>query len=196
MPELKIEYLLLFTGFVLPGAISMYVYGLKVPQESHLLRDKVLEAICFSLLNFVILIWPIQFLFVDGFVALHPSRAWGIVVVCFIVMPVIWPILMVWLLRVAEKWHWIGLQPKTAWDYFFKKGSACWIQLTLKDGTVVGGRYDIHSYASAYPEPGHIYIEELWEIDLSGNFINPLNGSPGIILRPDDYKHIKVFDPE
>ncbi|MEE8213239.1 MAG: DUF6338 family protein, partial [Alphaproteobacteria bacterium] len=76
MPGLKIEYLLLFAGFVLPGAISMYVYGLKVPQESHLLRDKVLEAICFSLLNFAILFWPISLLFGDSFVLEKPLAAW------------------------------------------------------------------------------------------------------------------------
>ena len=32
MPEIKPEHLLLIVGFVLPGAISMFVYGLKVPQ--------------------------------------------------------------------------------------------------------------------------------------------------------------------
>lgn len=42
MPEIKPEQLLLIAGFILPGAISMYVYGLVVlllrPSDYALLR--------------------------------------------------------------------------------------------------------------------------------------------------------------
>jgi hypothetical protein len=68
MPEIKIEHLLMFAGFVLPGAISMYVYGLKVPQKEARLQDRLLEAICFSILNSVLLYVPIGY-------ALDPSNS-------------------------------------------------------------------------------------------------------------------------
>jgi hypothetical protein len=55
LPELKIEQLVLIAGFILPGAISMYVYGLKVPQKEFELKDRIAEAICFSLVNFLII---------------------------------------------------------------------------------------------------------------------------------------------
>jgi len=67
------------------------------------------------------------------------------------------------------------------------------VQAVLQDGSVVGGVFGRDSFASSYPEPGHIYIQELWQIDAQGHFVSPMNGSPGILLRPDDYRYLKVF---
>jgi len=60
VPELKPEQLMLIAGFVLPGAISMYIYGLKVPQKEFKLQERVAEAICFSLLNFMLVWVPVR----------------------------------------------------------------------------------------------------------------------------------------
>jgi hypothetical protein len=197
VPSITLEYLLLFAGFVLPGAISMYVYSLKVPQKEAGLKERVLEAICFSLLNFIALLWLVQFLFLDNFIAQRRFLTWLIVVACFVILPAIWPLVVVRLLRWAEKERWIGLQARTAWDdFFFTLEKGCWLQVTLTNGAVVGGRFDRESFASAYPDPGHLYLEELWEIDAEGSFVKPLNGNPGILLRPSDYKFVKVFVKE
>lgn len=162
MPELKIEYLLVFSGFVLPGAISMYVYGLKVPQQDHSLKDKVLEAICFSVLNFLVLIWLIRFLFEPNFLTVRPFESWCIVVVSFVVMPAFWPFALVWILRGAERLKWIKVRARTAWDDFFgTERRGFWIQAVLMDGKVLGGRFSQESYASAFPDPGHLFIQEL-----------------------------------
>ena len=194
MPEIKIEYLLIFAGFVLPGAISIYFYRMKVPQRDLHLKDQVLEAICFSLLNFVLLIWLIQFLARPDFITKEPFFAWLIVLISFVLMPAVWPFLLAWFLRVAETKNWVGVRSRTAWDDFFgnlRRG--CWVKATLSDGTVVGGKFDVNSFASAYPDPGHLYIEELWLIDSEGRFVSPVDGRPGIILRPADYKYVNVY---
>jgi hypothetical protein len=193
VPELKLEYLLLFGGFVLPGAISMYVYALKVPQKESPLKERVLEAICFSSLNFLLLIWFIRFLFQGAFISTNPELTWIIVFFCFVVFPAFWPFVLIWLIRFAESKEWIGVRPRTAWDYFFEADEGCWIQVVLNDDSVVGGRFDTNSYASAFPEPGHLYLEELWEVDLQGRFVQSIDGNPGILPRPTDYKLIKVF---
>jgi len=194
MPEIKIEYLLIFAGFVLPGAISIFLYRMKVPQRDIQPKDQVLEAVCFSLLNFVLLIWLIQFLARPGFIINEPFFAWLIVVFSFVLMPSVWPFLLAWLLRVVERKDWVGVRSRTAWDDFFgnlRRG--CWVKASLSDGSVVGGKFDLKSFASANPDPGHLYIEELWVIDNEGRFVVPVDGRPGIILRPSDYKHVYVY---
>ena len=193
MSALGVKYILLFAGFVLPGAITMYVYGLKIPQKSYRLQEKIAEAICFSILNFVLMAWLLLYLINPGFVDDYPFRAWAIVLFSFIVAPVIWAYALVWLLRLAEQRNLIEIRAKTAWDDFFSSQVGCWIQVELNDGQVVGGKFDKKSFASAYPDPGHIFIEELWSIDDRGCFEEVREGAPGIILRPTDYKHVTVF---
>ena len=63
----------------------------------------------------------------------------------------------------------------------------------MKDGDIIGGRFTKNSYASAYPNPGHIYIEELWDVSKDKTFDAPIVGSSGVILRPDDYDYLWVY---
>ena len=194
MPEFKIEYLMAFAAIVLPGAITMYVYGLKVPQKEARLQERLLEAICFGIFNFVALFWVIQFLLKSEFLANYPFPSWILAILCFIVCPVFWPFVFVWMLRKAEARRWISVRAKTAWDDFFNRQErGFWVQVMLNDDRLVGGRFSERSYASSYPEPGHIFIEELWTIDQEDRFGERLDGVPGIILRPSDYKFVKVF---
>ncbi len=194
MSELKIEYLLAFAFFVLPGAISLYFFDLLVAHKDRLLKERVLEAICFSLLNFVICFWPIQFLFRNGFVDATPLWAWLVALATLVVAPAIWPFVAHRVLRFAERKKLISPQSRTAWDDFFDSHpEGVWVQAFLTDGNVVGGVFGQESFASSYPEPGHIYIQELWEIDPQGHFVKPEIGDPGILLRPADYRYVKVF---
>lgn len=194
MAGLSIDYLLAFALFVLPGAISMYIFGLLVAQGDRLLKDRILEAICFSLLNFALCFWPIQFLFREGFLREYPLGAWLIALATLVIAPMIWPFAAHRLLRFAEARRLIAPQARTAWDDFFDaQRSGVWMQVILTDDTVVGGIFGQNSYASSFPEPGHLYIQELWEIDSAGRFVKQEIGSPGILLRPNDYLYVKVF---
>ena len=86
------------------------------------------------------------------------------------------------------------VQSKTAWDDFFSQASeGCWVMVNMKDGDIIGGRFTKNSYASAYPNPGHIYIEELWDVSKDKTFDAPIVGSSGVILRPDDYDYLWVY---
>ncbi len=194
MPEIKPEQLMLIVGFILPGAISMYVYGLKVPQREFALKDRIAEAICFSLLNFLIVWLPAQWLLSQPMATGSLAVQWLIYVSAFIVVPVVWPFLVVTLLQMAEAWGWIAVRAKTAWDDFFgQRKAGCWLQVILNDDTVIGGRFDQRSYASSWPDPGHLFLEELWHIDAYGVFRYQIVGNPGVLLRPSDYKRVLVF---
>ncbi len=193
MPDLKIEYLILFAGFVLPGAISMYVYSLKVPQRDEKLKDKIAESICFSILNFIIMIIPIKLAFDLGFSNQYFIKSYILLILSFVVVPAIWPYALIRLLRCLENLGWIAPRAKTSWDFVFEKEVGCWMQVVMKDGHRIGGRFDVDSYATAYPDTGHLYIEELWELDDEGTFHRPFPGRPGIILRPDDYEYVLIY---
>jgi hypothetical protein len=195
MPEIKPEQLLLIAGFILPGAISMYVYGLKVPQKEFQLKDRIAEAVCFSMLNFVMVWVPVEQVLTTGTVRERPVAGWVILTLGFVVAPVAWPLLLVQILHFAATRGWIAVRAKTAWDEFFgRQRTECWVQIELTDGRVFGGRYGRSSYASSWPDPGHIYVEELWRVDDEGYFVDPVPGRAGLLLRPGDYKLLRVFE--
>ena len=193
MPELKIEYLVAFAGFVLPGAISMYVYSLKVPQRDERLKDKIAESICFSILNFIIMFIPINYAFNLGFSGDAFILSYVLLVISFVVMPAFWPYVLIIMLRCFENYGWIGRRARTSWDFVFERESGCWMQIVMKDGGRIGGKFDVNSYATAYPDTGHLYLEELWTLDADGTFLEPYPGRPGIVLRPEDYDYVLIF---
>ena len=195
MPEITPDQLLLFAGFILPGAISMYVYGLKVPQREFELKDRIVEAICFSMLNFVVVWLPIQWVSAGERTGGRGAILWGLALLGFIVLPALWPIVLVRLLQVAERHDWIAVRAKTAWDDFFSRQRLeCWLQVELSDGRVLGGRYGKKSFASSWPDPGHLFVEEVWGVDGEGYFTERVPGTAGVLLRPNDYKLIRVYE--
>ena len=154
MSELRIEYFLALAFFVLPGAISMYFFGLLVAHKDRLLKDRILEAICFSLLNLAILVWPIHLLFQDGFVSDNPFWAWLLALAMLVVAPAIWPFATHRILRLAERKRLISPQSRTAWDDFFASHpSGVWVQVVLTDGSVVGGIFGRKSFGAPIPSP-------------------------------------------
>jgi Family of unknown function (DUF6338) len=194
MPEIKPEQFLLIAGFILPGAISMYVYGLKVPQKEFELKDRIAEAICFSMLNFVIVWMPVEALLDLKYVQNHGLTMWFTLFLGFVVAPIVWPLGLILLLQKAEKYGWIAVRARTAWDDFFgRQLIECWVQAELSDGRVVGGRYGRASFASSWPDPGHMFLEEMWKVDEDGYFADPVPGNAGLLLRPTDYKLIRVY---
>ncbi len=194
MPELKTEQLLLIAGFILPGAISMYVYGLKVPQKEFDLKVRIAEAICFSLVNFMIVWLPVREALATGAAVTYPIIGWLVPILGVVVVPVAWPLILVRLLQLAEQRGWIAVRARTAWDDFFgRQKTECWRQVQLMDGSLIGGRFGRESFASSWPDPGHVFMQEVWRLDEDGYFVEPLPRSAGILLRPADYKLVRVY---
>jgi uncharacterized protein DUF6338 len=194
MLTIKPDQLILIAGFVLPGAISMYIYGFKVPQKDFRLQERIVEAICFSLLNFMIVWIPVRNLMGSPRISEQPWAEWLVLIAAFVCAPAVWPFALVSLLRWTERRGWISIRAHTAWDDFFsRQRSGCWLQVELNDGRVFGGRFGRRSYASAYPDPGHLLIEELWKVDDEGYFTEPWPGNAGLLLRPTDYRLVRVY---
>ncbi|MDI9348371.1 MAG: DUF6338 family protein [Candidatus Symbiobacter sp.] len=132
----------------------------------------------------------------------EPTNLWHIWILlidCGILYPVLLSLCFTRLLKFLAGRSYILPLAKTVWEGFFEKDSAdgCWIQVKLKDNTVIGGRFGHASTASFYPNSGYIYIDELWKINDAGEFTEPMiepnKGKQGILLRPEDYNYIKVL---
>lgn len=179
----------LFIALVLPGLISLRIYSLIHPSDSKPLKDNLLEAIAYSVINAALLWWAILML-------IGTSSAWlqyGLVVLIFFVAPAVWPFVLDQALSRLEGLGVILRRPQTAWDDFFLRRQQCWIIVHLKDGRRIGGYYGDASYATLYPRSGHLYLEELWELDQeTGKFEEKIPESGGLILRPDDYHLIEI----
>lgn len=181
----------LFSILILPGFISMRVYSLIRPGDQPTLKDTVFEAIAYSAINLGLMSWAI-FLFFSNENLLARSLLAALILA---VGPVAWPFLLDRLLGFLAKTGLVKYRYKTAWDDFFSRRQACWLIVHLHDGTKIGGVFSGQSYATLYPTPGHLFIEELWEIDQeTGAFKGKGPVSKGIILKPEDYRFVEIKD--
>ncbi len=198
LPELSISYLLLLTAFVVPGAVCISVYRLMEPSPDRSLKELLLEAIVLSIINFIILFFPIYFATTPETISRAPHLSWLILIFCLIISPSIFAFIFYWIIERLNKHGIVVAGSRTAWDKFFRlhASKGCWVIVYLTDGSLIGGRFSRNSYASAFPREGHIYIQELWEIDNLGNFVKELPGPQGALLRPSDYHYLRVFKTE
>lgn len=179
----------LVLALILPGFISIRVWELISPSGARPLKDLIFESIAFSVIN-AVLLFPL----IDLWSYTQNSTVfYALTVVIFLAAPIAWPYLANRALNWAAAKNWILRRPKSAWDEFFSRRQGCWIIAHLKDGRRIGGYYGAKSYATLYPQSGHIYIEELWLLDeKTGAFDSVVSESGGIILRPDDYHFIEI----
>ena len=193
MQELSISHLLLFSAFVVPGAVPLQIYRLKVPSVEQSLKDNILEDMVFGIANFSILYFPIIYVISEGGMRSNPVASYVILMICFFSAPILWPFMLFNFIKLLEKARLIRARAKTSWDsYFGRLQRGCFIIVHMNDGTYVGGKFDVLSYASSYPNPGHLFIEELWEVDQDGVFTGKIFVGEGVILRPTDYKYLRV----
>ncbi len=189
--------LITFAGFVVPGFIGMLAYSLLQPSYVVKLKEAFLEAIAFGIVNLVIL-WPLISFLINYDFTVHGFEYWlryllGIVV--FLVLPVVWAIALHVGLGWLERSNLIVRRPSTAWDAFFLRRLPAKVIVRLKNGSVLGGQIGDRSYASLFPDSGHLYIEKIWKITETGVFTEPIQDSLGVILRPADYEFIELFLP-
>lgn len=176
---------------LLPGFISMRVYSLIRPGNQPTLKDTIFEAFAYSAINLGLMSWAIYWFFATESVLVRI----GLTAVTIVIAPVIWPFLLDKALVLFAKRGWIAVRSKTAWDDFFSRRQPCWIIVHLHDGSKIGGIFGNQSYATLYPTPGHLFIEELWSIDQeTGAFEDGGPVSKGIILKPEDYRFVEIKD--
>lgn len=80
-----------------------------------------------------------------------------------------------------------------AWDFVFSQRQWHWLIVELTDGKRIGGKYAGNSFASSYPAPEQIYIEECWHLDEHDTFDRPRGGTAGILIASSQIKTVEFF---
>lgn len=147
------NHLWLFLIFLIPGFVSIKIYGLLIASGNRDFSKSMIEVIAFSAINFALLSWLIcPILYFDVY-NVHPIVFAFLSFLILFIFPGLWPIVYVWLVK--QKWlanHII--QPiKRPWDWFFSQKDSLWVVVTLKDGRKIGGVFSDKSYASSFPLP-------------------------------------------
>lgn len=182
----------LFIQFVVPGFISLKWYQLAFPGASRPAGDQLIDAIAYSCINYAI--WYIPMYHAQETVK---SSGWSLCLVIFYILVIfISPILLVELwkrIRQSRAFQKNAPHPTSKpWDFVFSQRKMYWMKVTLKDGTVIGGRFGEKSFASSAPADEQIYMEETWILDKEGAFVRCKNKSAGVVIVSKEISHIEL----
>jgi len=197
---LKPDTLSLFFYFVVPGLWAIKVYDLLIPTERRDFGAALIELVSYSLFNWVLFAWLLSIHNAANPGVLEFSSGLVRIVYVFIT-PAALALLIYflrstgWIRRALRRLHVNVVSPMpTAWDEFFSRGEGCYIVFHLKSQEVVGARFDTRSFATTYPGPQELYVEELWVIDAATRqFIKPVANTKGVIIKLDDCDFMEMF---
>ena len=190
----NVEKILLFLVFILPGFISLIIYDYLIPSAKRDFSKSVIEIVCFSTLNFIVLSFIIYLniryeFYINYWCFFYPS-----LLIVFIIMPALWPIIFIKFSNTKFFKKYFIHPIAKPWDYFFGKKEAAWVIVHLKNGKMIGGKYFSDSFASSYPDKEQIYLEEVWKLDPNGVFISKIERTKGIIIIGDDISSVEFFN--
>ena len=176
----------------MPGFISLKVYNLLCPGKLPDFSTQMFSSIMYSCLSyaihlpiylisatlqdFSIITWK-HVLFITSLILIFPA-----------VIPVAW----LFIRKIEWVNNFLPHPTNSPWDYVFSQRNFYWLIVTLKDGTILGGKYGAGSFSSSYPEDPQIFISEQWLVDQEG-FIRKVNDSSGIMILSKDIKTIEFF---
>ncbi len=83
-----------------------------------------------------------------------------------------------------------------AWDFAFKGERPFFVRIKLRDGERVGGVFGDGSFATAYPEPQDVFLEEAWRLSEDGSFIEPLEGTAGLLVPDSSIDLVELLTAE
>lgn len=184
-----IHIIIYFIFVFIPGFIFIKVYSLFMPTAridfSKSWQEVVIYSSVFTGLTYLLYIIPKPeyFIWVNYLILL----------LGLFILPAITPSLILKFQK--TKWfhdNMILPQP-TAWDYIFGKRGIYRVLVHLKDGRKIGGNYSYESYTSSYPDERDIYIEQLWEVDDNGSFIQPIERSEGMWITGEEILEIEFI---
>lgn len=185
------DKLILFIAFVIPGFISIKAYQLICPGNERSTSDQLVDAIAYSSINYALLIFPIISVESGILKEVHTSLYYLFYIFVLFIAPIIW--VLVWrYLRTREFFLRNAPHPiEKPWDYLFSQRKPYWVEVFLKNGTVIAGLYSSKSCASSAPAPEQIYLEETWVLNENGGFVRAVNRTAGVLILSSEISHIE-----
>jgi amino acid transporter len=189
--------------FLIPGLITTWVMERLVGRATPTGTERLLRAVAWSVLVYVVSSpWLLPLL--RRIVRREEVSAVGLVAsvsAAVFITPTIVGLAVVWLRRreflrfLLRRLTPVPSAP-TAWDFLFVQPRTDFIRLRLKDGTLVGGWFGEGSFASSYPQPQDLYVEEAWRLDSEGSFVEPVANTHGILIRQDTVSVVEFISSE
>jgi hypothetical protein len=191
--RLDVTTVLLFMVVVFPGMISINVYRVLMPARPLDWTNAVLQGLFYSAVNFAVSL-PVLYLLAFGRDPVdHPVRYFAASLLVLIVMPLLWPIVIVATFRSRWFRRLVRIKYPTAWDFFFDGRKPTLVVVHMNDGALLAGLWGPASYAGTFPNDGDIYLEEVYGTE--GSEIGaPLPNTRGVLLRKSEYTHVEFFD--
>lgn len=183
-----------FLFFIIPRFISLKVYDLFVPNERRDFSKSIVEVIAYSSFNLIILLTVVDELNTYNFDINNSILSHFFLLIGFIVMPILWACTYLKIINWKIISNRIIHPTHRPWDLKFSDGEPAWIIVHLKDGRLIGGKYQKNSYASSYPAEEQIYLEQVWRLDEDGKFIEAVERSKGIILLKSEISAVEFFE--
>lgn len=186
------DKLILFLAFVIPGFISIKAYQLVFPGTKRATSDQLIDAIAYSSVNYAILIFPILSIENGSLKNTCSFLYYLFYVFVLFLAPIIW--VLIWkFLRTSDFFQRNAPHPTAKpWDYVFSQRKPYWVKITLKDGTIIAGRYADKSFSSSAPSEEQIYLEETWLLNNRGGFERVKNNSAGVIILSSEISYIEL----
>jgi hypothetical protein len=169
MGEIKsLEQLTLVTAFIVPGLVALFIRAQFLTGRIDS-KDSLLTLFAISLVWYGISAPFVSALNVGAIAKYQQVGSWfGWI----IVGPAFFGLLLGltaskgWSRRILIK---LGIRVvdvmPTAWDKTFGRLDACWVIVTLKDGSKIAGFCGAGSFASSDPKERDIYIERMYGLD-------------------------------
>jgi hypothetical protein len=176
------EVLNLLVLFVMPGVVARVVYDRLVPAERRKLTDEFLGFITFSVLHFGLFQWLFDLVSAPSIEG--NGAAWRTIGRIFFIVILPAGEAVAGATVLTSRWlnRWVVSPIPKPWDFYFGQRKTCWVILRLKSGRMIGGYFGDNSYATSYPSPEQVYLEEVWQLDESGHFVKRIEESCGAIV--------------
>jgi len=188
------EVLNLFVFFVVPGVIARLAYDLLVPSERRKPADEMLGFITFSVVHLGLFHWLFELVStptIEGNGAIW--RTIGRIFV-IVLLPAGEAVAAVRILKSRWLSRWVNNPIPKPWDFYFGKRQPCWMILRLKSGGMIGGFFGPDSYATAYPHPEQVYLEQVWQLDEHGKFVKKIENTRGAIVAFSECTTMELFE--
>ena len=185
--------LLLFIAFVVPGFIAIKAYDLLSPSRPVDSSKQIIDAVSYSCINYVLLLWPIYLVEASDIGVFQPN----LYVLFYMVVLFISPVTLVFGWKYLREMEFIQKfvphPTQKPWDFVFAQRGTYWIIVTLKNGEKIAGMYGPNSFASSAPAEEQIYLEEQWVLNDDGGFDRAVEQTSGIIIISSEIRSVELM---
>lgn len=189
---LVIVALVLSPGYIFTQVARRIIAHIEEPTDVRFLLTIIAAGTAIHALMF-----PWTSLILDYYISRTlPEHRWAIfiwaVVVAFLVPSILGVIvgqltLFSWVEKALD---FVGLgyidRMPSAWDFVMRKREANYLRIHLKDGKgMIGGSFASASFGSLDPKRADVYLEQAWQLDDNGTFLQPIADTRGLWIAHD-----------